>query len=67
MRKVEAIIVTNEKLFKKTHGFHAPHNSFVCLKCHDYYLPSLPASLDMMLSMMKTFKKEHNNCKRRTE
>ena len=33
-----------------------------CLNCHDTYRPALPCSIDLFLSIVKAFKKQHKDC-----
>lgn len=39
-------------------GAHA----FICTHCGDIYVPSLPCSVDMFLTMSRQFGKEHRKC-----
>ncbi len=39
-------------------------NAFECLHCGGSYMPTLPAPLDLYVSMTKSFVKTHKNCKK---
>lgn len=34
----------------------------MCLHCGDIYVPALPCTIDMMLSISRQFGRDHNDC-----
>lgn len=49
------------------HLRHRSDGTFICEHCNENYKMNLPASIDMVLSMMRSWKRTHKNCKKRKE
>lgn len=37
--------------------------AFVCKRCGEEYLPNFPIPINLLTSLMKSFEKDHKNCK----
>lgn len=47
------------------HLRHRSDGTFLCEHCGDKYQMNLPASINMVLAIMKSWKNSHKNCKKR--